>query len=168
MGDLNNIFSRLNIMEQIQLNKYINAEINKKVMLASQELEKEATKKEKILEEMNDKTWKVIETSIHLAMRENRISEERINKIDARILELNQNSGEKLLIGEEQESDYKILESRDFAKMIEALLEGNCKNCHSRHSKCEVYGLLKKYNIPHSEGKGKCKYSYLKIGKKVV
>lgn len=167
MGELNNIFSRLNIMEQIQLNKYINAEINKKVMLASQELEKEAARKEKILEEMNNKTWQVIETSIHLAMRENRISEERINKIDARILELNQNSGEKLLIGEEQESDYKILESRDFAKMIEALLEGNCKNCHSRHNKCEVYGLLKKYNIPH-EGKGKCKYSYLKIGKKVV
>jgi hypothetical protein len=155
-------------MEQIQLNQYINREINKKVLENAKELEKVAAEKEKYLEELNNQTWQRIETLLHVAMRENRISPERINKIDARVLELsNENGGERLLLGEERKSDYKILESRDFAKMIEALLEGNCKNCHSRHNKCEVYGLLKKYNIPH-EGKGKCKYSYLKIGKKAV
>lgn len=160
MGELNNIFSKLNIADQMQLNRYINKEINTKIMLANQELENTADEKERYLQELNDKTWQRIETSLHVSMREHHISEDRIKKIDKRVLELNQNSEEKLLIGEEQKSEYKILEDKDFQQTIELLMDSNCRNCHSRHDKCEVYKLLKKYNIPYSPSKCKCKYAY--------
>lgn len=167
MGELNNIFSKLNIAEQMQLNKYINKEVNTKVMFANRELEKAADEKEKYLEELNNKTWQSIETMLHMAMREHRVSEERIKKIDARVNEISKSMNGKLLLGEERKSEFKILEDKDFQQMIELLIDSNCKNCHSRNYKCEVYGLLKKYNIPHAPGKCKCKYGYLKIGKKV-
>jgi uncharacterized protein YPO0396 len=169
MGGLENIFKKLNIMERNQLNNYIDQQASIKMMKNTKELEELASKKEKYLEELNNNTWQRIETFIHIAMREHKISEERIKKIDARVLELsNENEGEKLLIGEERKTEYKIMQSDDFAKMVELLMDSNCKNCHEKHSKCEVYELLKKYNIPYSPFKGKCKYSYLKIGKKVI
>jgi uncharacterized protein YPO0396 len=168
VGELNNIFSKLNIIEQNQLNNYINREVNKKIMLAERNLEKLADEKEKYLEGLNNKTWETIETILHMSMREYHISEERIKKIDARVNEISKSMDGKLLLGEERKSEFKILEDKDFQQMIELLMDSNCKNCHNRNYKCEVYGLLKKYNIPQVNGKCKCKYGYLKIGKKVV
>lgn len=178
MGELKNIFSKLNIMEQVQLNKYINREINKTVMsnqvrideeveAAQKELDKREQNMKEYYIKANDETWHRIETLLHIAMREHHISEERIKKIDARVNEISKEHNGEILLGEERKSEYKVLEDADFQRMIELLLDSNCKNCHIRHNKCEVYELLKKYNIPH-EGKGKCKYAYFKIGKKVV
>jgi hypothetical protein len=108
----------------------------------------------------NNKTWQRIETSIHVAMRENRISEDRIKRIDKRVLELNQTEGEKLLLGEETKSEYKILEETDFQKMFELLAYKYCNSCTSKNNKCEVYPLMKKYGIPNVNEGFKCKYAY--------
>lgn len=168
MGDLKNIFSKLNIAEQMQLNSYINKAIKKELLSNSVELEKAAEEKEKILKDLNDKTWERIETFLHIAMRELHISPERIKKIDARVLALSNECNDKLLIGEERKTEFKILKDADFQNMVELLMDSSCKNCKQHSKKCEVHQLLKKYNIPYSGCKGKCKYAYYKIGKKVV
>jgi len=173
MGDLNNIFSKLNIMEQSQLNKYINVEINtvrneanERITAAKKALEKDKQEIRKYYEDKNTETWKRIEASLYTGMRENHVSNERIDKIFARVKELNQKH--ELLIGEETKSEYKILEDKDWQKMIELLADVSCKNCKEHSAKCEVYPLLKKYKVPYSGEKGKCKYAYFRIGKKVV
>lgn len=174
MKGIENIFNKLNIAEQMQLNTYLNREITAAILKQDADIEQRIGKAEKELMEeqkrirqyyvdMNDETWGRVETSLHVAMREARISEERINKIDKRVLELNKQAPEKeLLLGEEVKSDYKILIDADFQKIIELSAHAYCKDCSMSCGKCELYPMLKKYNIPEVNEGFKCKYAYSK------
>lgn len=173
MKGITNIFNKLNVIEQGQLNAYLNREITTALLKNDAKVHKEVEEVEKKLAEeqrqmrqyyldTNNETWQRVETSLHVAMREHRISNERIDKIDKRVLELNKQAPEDLLLGEEVKSQYKILADLDFAKLIELVAHGYCKDCKMSSCKCELYPLLKKYNIPYISNEGKCRYAYKK------
>ena len=158
---LSNILSKLNIAEQMELRTYINRQVEKKALQMQGELENAATEREDVLKKLNDDTWHRIETWLHIAMREHKISKQRIENIDARVVELANKYGDKLLIGEDIKSKYKVMADEDFRSIIENLLEGNCKDCNKHGKDCEVFGILKKYGIPYPTGeRKKCKYGY--------
>lgn len=145
----------------MELRAYINRQIEKKTLQMQGELEKAATEREETLSKLNDDTWHRIETWIHMSMREAHISEKRIKSIDARVLELSKQYEDKLLIGEDLKSEYKVMEDEDFHSIIENLIEGNCRGCNKHGKDCEVFGILKKYGIPYPTGeRKKCKYGY--------
>lgn len=174
MKGIGNIFNKLSLPEQMQLNAYVNREVTTALLKHQANVKNEIDKVQENLEKdqkemreyymnTNNKTWQRVETSLHVAMREHHISEERINKIDKRVLELNKKAPEEdLLIGEEVKSEYKILTDADFAKIIELSAHAYCKNCTMQSGKCELYPLLKKYNIPEIKEDFKCKYAYSK------
>ena len=158
---ISNILSKLNIGEQMELRAYIGKQVEKKALQMQGELEKAATEREDVLKKLNDDTWHRIETWLHMAMREHKISEKRIKDIDARVLELANKYENKLLIGEDIKSKYKVLEDEDFRSIIEILIDRSCRNCNKHSKGCEVFGILKKYDIPYPTGeRRKCKYGY--------
>ncbi len=158
---VSNILNKLNIAEQMELGSYISKQVEKKTLQMQGELEKAATEREDVLKKLNDDTWHRIETWLHMAMREHKISENRIKDIDSRVLELSKLYGDKLLIGEELKSDYKVMEDEDFRSIIEILIDRSCRGCNRHNKGCEVFGILKKYGIPYPTGeRKKCKYGY--------
>jgi len=158
------IFDKLNIMEQAELNKYINQEVSKKVLENTNLLHQAADEKEKILTDLNDKTWNLINDYLTLSMRENRISQERVDAIYKRFKELVDNSQDKLLIelGKQPSKDYEIMSKDDLSDIIEELYI-KCKNCTSKKKDCRLHKLYEKHNIPAIDGykkSCKCKYSW--------
>jgi hypothetical protein len=154
--------SKLNIMEQAELNKYINTEVNLRVSKAAYE-EMAAYK------QTNDNTWQQIETWLYTSMREHKISKERIKDIEKRIIEL-ADEQEKLgvnniLIGESPKSKYKVLTDEDFQYILENLLHSNCFNCNKKHKNCDIFNILQKYKVPYFTGyHHACKYGYNENG----
>lgn len=158
---ISNILSKLNIGEQMELRSYISKQVEKKILQATEEMDKKAANMENEISKINDNTWQLIENWLHTAMREHKISKQRIENIDARVVELANKYGDKLLIGEDIKSKYKVIADEDFRSIIENLIEGNCKNCNKHSKGCEVFGILKKYGIPYPTGeRKKCKYGY--------
>ncbi len=158
---VSNVLLKLNIAEQMEIKAYINKQVESKVLQMEGELHKAATEKENSITETNNHTWQLIENWLHIAMREHKISKERIKHIDTRVLELSKEYDGKMLIGEDIKSDYKVIDDVDFRSIIENLLDSNCRNCNKHHKECDIFEILKKYNIPYPTGfKGKCKYGY--------
>lgn len=158
---LSNILSKLNIGEQMELRSYISKQVEKKILQATEEMDRKAANMENEISKTNNNTWQLIENWLHMAMREHKISEKRIKDIDARVLELANKYENKLLIGEDIKSKYKVMADEDFRSIIEILIDRSCRNCNKHSKGCEVFGILKKYDIPYPTGeRRKCKYGY--------
>ena len=85
---ISNILSKLNIGEQMELRSYISKQVEKKILQATEEMDKKAANMENEISKINDNTWQLIENWLHTAMREHKISKQRIENIDARVVEL--------------------------------------------------------------------------------
>lgn len=159
---IDSIFKKLSFIETNQLRQYINQEVTKQTTKNNELLREAAEERENIIQNQNKKTWEIIDENIQLAMRENKISQERIYKILQRVLELTKaNPGTKLTKLTEQPSiDFEILSKDEYRDLIEELLEGHCKGCNKHNKGCDVYKHLRKHNVAYSGCKGKCKYSY--------
>lgn len=160
---VSNILNKLNIAEQMELRSYISKQVEEKILQATEEMDKRATNMENEISKVNDNTWQLIENWLHMAMRETHISKKRIKDIDSRVLELSKQYDGKLLIGEDIKSEYKVMADEDFRSIMEILIDRNCRDCNKHSKGCEVFGILKKYGIPHPTGeRKKCKYGYEK------
>jgi len=158
---VSNILNKLNIAEQMELRSYISRQVEKKILQATEEMDKKAANMEEKISKITDNTWQMIDSWLHMAMRDYHISDKRIKDINVRLQELAKKYDGKLLIGEELKSGYKVMKDEDFRSIIENLIEGSCKNCNKHSKGCEVFGILKKYGIPYPTGeKKKCKYGY--------
>jgi hypothetical protein len=162
MSNINSILSNLSFTDRMILNQYVKQESFKEITKATNLFHEAAQEREQIILKQNEKVWEIIEGNLMLAMRENKISEERIDKILKRMLELTRlNENTKLSALKEQPSrDFEILSKDEYRDLIEELLEGHCKGCMKHDKHCNVYKLMKKHSIPGSSHKNKCKYSY--------
>jgi hypothetical protein len=162
MPDINSILKKLNIMERTQLINYIKLEAAQRTSKIEQALGEAAKEREEFLTNQNDNTWQIINDNIKLALRENRISEERIKKVFSRVYELTSNNPNvRLFDVPEPSADFEILTKDEFRNLVEELIECSCKGCIKSSKDCDVYKLLKRHNVKAPSGyQRSCKYGY--------
>jgi hypothetical protein len=119
----------------------------------------------KLVKENTEKTWQDLESSLVEAMRNNHISQDRVQRIIDSCNDIaDRKHGIKL---EQRDINKYVVLNRDEILDICELLTERCENCFDKPETCKLHKFLEARCLPVSDGYKMqvCKYSY---GKKVV
>lgn len=109
-------------------------------------------------------TWDKLESNLVFAMKEHRISEERMDKIFTILNKRMKEEENTIEIKSNRVEDkYVVMKKEDYLTLLSELMDMNCKGCSKKCNKCSIYELLTKYGVPRFDGNKKrknCKYSY--------
>lgn len=156
--NINQVMSKLNIIEQNIIRKHIQ-EQNLKYLGS---LKEAAAEREEVITATNNKTWDIISNYLVMALRENHISKERIEKINSRIKEMSDATDEKLYIDLNLVHKFEILEKSEYEDLIEEIIQTHCKGCSKKAKDCSLHKKLEQHKVSEPTGyKGKCKYYFV-------
>lgn len=161
--DMQNIMNKLNFMEQNTIRKYIESNIALGIATVEVEL---AESEKRILEQYNkkiDEVLNIFDMCLKLAIRENKVSEERYKKIIDRYSELVIEYDKSELIGFcKNRKRFKVLDTKEYEHYIEHRLHNTCRFCNKRSSEgCDFYKELKMQGVPPYDNENKiCEYKY--------
>lgn len=138
--------------------------VKKQFKLAEEKIrEREEEIKEK-LEEVVKNTWDKLEKCLAWVMKENRISEERIDRVFEQLNKRMKEEDEVIEIKPTRVKDrYVVMNKGDYLTYMSEIMDINCKNCNKKCSKCSIYKMLEQYGVPRFDGtkkKKNCKYAY--------
>jgi hypothetical protein len=136
-----NLWDRLSEQEKDVLSKFMIKEANKEL-------------------EVNIKnTWDDLEKSVFQAMRNNKISEERVERIFADANKITDRKHGIKVIDENILDKYIVLTKDEFSDLLEYAAM-NCENCAGIEN-CRLMKIQHEQNAPVLDSSFNCKFSYI-------
>lgn len=138
--------------------------VSEQFRMAEEKIRKDGEQMKKNLEILVQRTWDNLEICLAWAMREAKISEQRIDKIFASVNKRMKEEEDIIEITPNRiEDKYVVMNKEDYLTYMSEIMDVNCKDCNNKHSKCSIYQMLEQYGVPRFDGvkkKKNCKYSY--------